>query len=67
VVELGPVAARSFGLGSSGATLVRPDAMPIATWWASDRLDGELPTAICALLQRAEADEHGDGVGSEAA
>jgi 2-polyprenyl-6-methoxyphenol hydroxylase-like FAD-dependent oxidoreductase len=67
VVELGPVAARSFGLGSSGATLVRPDGMPIATWWASDRVEDELQTAICALLHRAEADEHGDGVGVEAA
>ena len=35
VVALEPVVARSMGLGSEGALLVRPDGVPIAGWWTA--------------------------------
>ncbi|HSS67305.1 MAG TPA: FAD-dependent monooxygenase, partial [Nocardioidaceae bacterium] len=50
VVELDPVAARSLGLGSSGAVLVRPDGVPVASWLASPDADREMGEAIWALL-----------------
>lgn len=35
VVAPEPVVARSMGLGSEGALLVRPDGVPIAGWWTA--------------------------------
>jgi hypothetical protein len=37
-----------LGLGPAGAALVRPDGVPIASWWAADVVDVE--RAIDALL-----------------
>ncbi|MGH3473698.1 MAG: FAD-dependent monooxygenase, partial [Aeromicrobium sp.] len=36
-VSLPLLAARAVGLGPAGAILVRPDGVPIASWWAADK------------------------------
>jgi putative polyketide hydroxylase len=50
VVTLDPVAARSLGLGSGGALLVRPDGVPIARWWASTDAQAELTRAVATFI-----------------
>lgn len=52
VVPLPPSAAHALGLHRpGGATLVRPDGIPIASWWSRDDATGDLDRAITALMR----------------
>jgi hypothetical protein len=50
VVALDAMAARSLGLGLAGALLVRPDGVPVASWWTADDADGQLRHAVASLI-----------------
>ena len=50
VVSLAPVVARSFGLGPSGALLVRPDGRPLAGWWSLVDARAQVGRAMRSLL-----------------
>ena len=52
VVALPSVTARALGIASSGALLVRPDALPVASWSAPFAADVQLSQAIGALTGR---------------
>jgi putative polyketide hydroxylase len=51
VRELPPLAAHALGLNrAGGAMLVRPDAVPVARWWAAVDATGQLETAVRAVV-----------------
>lgn len=52
VVELPAAAAHALGLrGPCGAVLVRPDGVPVTTWWAPDDPRRELARAVAEVLR----------------
>jgi putative polyketide hydroxylase len=51
VVRLEPIAARSLGLGSDGALLVRPDGVPVGGWWTSVDATELLRGAVVAFIE----------------
>lgn len=53
---LPPAAVHTLGLHRpGGAALVRPDGVPIATWWASDAAATDLARAVAHLLDTSGA------------
>jgi 2-polyprenyl-6-methoxyphenol hydroxylase-like FAD-dependent oxidoreductase len=50
VVPLKPVPARSLGLSSDGGLLVRPDGVPVASWWTSVHAGHQLRQAVSAFI-----------------
>jgi 2-polyprenyl-6-methoxyphenol hydroxylase-like FAD-dependent oxidoreductase len=59
VHELPPSVARAIGLHRpGGALLVRPDGIPVASWWAADDPRADLHRAITALLDEPRASRH---------
>jgi hypothetical protein len=57
VVGLDTPVARSLGLGSVGAVLVRPDAVPVASWWAPIDAEADIRRAIASLTEVAAGEE----------
>jgi putative polyketide hydroxylase len=50
VVPLEPMPARSLGISSDGALLVRPDGLPVAGWWTSVNAKDQLRHAVVAFV-----------------
>ena len=47
---LTPMAARALGLGRAGAVLLRPDGVPVASWWAANTSRSDVDRTIEAFL-----------------
>lgn len=60
VVGLPAVTARALGIGRAGALLVRPDALPVASWSAPFDADAQLSAAVAALARRPVRHRPGD-------
>jgi hypothetical protein len=61
VVPLPRLPARSLGVSSDGALLVRPDGVPIAHWWTATDAVGRLRDAVTELLGGTSLESAGAG------
>ncbi len=54
-VALPRLAARALGLGPAGAMLVRPDGVPVASWWAVDESRPDVDQAMTTYFRQPRA------------
>ena len=54
-VSLPHLAARALGLGPAGATLVRPDGVPVASSWAADEPRSDVDRTMAAYFDKTRA------------
>lgn len=57
-VTLPRLAARALGLGPAGAVLLRPDGVPIASWWVAAASRSDVDQAIAAFLSQPQNVTH---------